>query len=97
MNGNKLAVLDKRLQAIEARHRPRQRIFSMIVQNHMRDDAEIEAYRAEHGVTDDDMLIVRVVIPFEQRPGEAAQTAYQRERRSIGRPISDDPRHGVGD
>ena len=51
----------------------------------MRTEEEIARFRAEHGVTDSDLLIAQVVVPFEIRPGETAKDAYERELRAKAR------------
>ena len=51
---------------------PEQRVFTVLVRNHMRADEEVARFCAEHGVTDSDLLIAQVVVPFETRPGETA-------------------------
>ena len=40
---------------------------------------EIARFCAEHGVTDSDLLIAQILVPFETRPGETAKDAYERE------------------
>ena len=40
---------------------------------------------AEHGVTDSDLLIAQILVPFETRPGETAKDAYERELRAMAR------------
>jgi hypothetical protein len=80
MSRNRIEQLSRRVEALEHRAENRQRrTFQMVVENHMEQDAEIARYRAKHGVTDDDVLVARVVIPYGQRPGETAAAAYQRE------------------
>ena len=49
--------------------------FTVLVRNHMRADEEIARFCAEHGVTDNDLLIAQVLVPFETRPGETAKGA----------------------
>ena len=86
MSRNRIDRLCRRLGALEQRGESRQRrVFQVLVENHMESDAEIARFCAEHGVTDDDTLIVRTFIPHEARPGETAQEAYQRELTSIGK------------
>ena len=66
--------LTRRIEALQAQRKPpEQRIFT--VPNHMRTDEEIARFRAEHGVTDSDLLIAQVLVPFETRPGETAKNA----------------------
>ena len=50
-----------------------------------RTDEEIARFCAEHGVTDSDLLIAQVLVPFETRPGETAKDAYERELRAMAR------------
>ena len=52
---------------------------------------EIARFCAEHGVTDSDLLIAEILVPFETRPGETAKDAYERELRHMAR--NDDPGH----
>jgi hypothetical protein len=54
-------------------------LFTVLVRNHMRTDEEIARFCAEHGVTDSDLLIAQILVPFETRPGETAKDAYERE------------------
>jgi hypothetical protein len=51
----------------------------------MRADEEIARFCAEHGVTDSDLLIAQILVPFEMRPGETAKDAYERELRAMAR------------
>jgi hypothetical protein len=44
----------------------------------------IARFCAEHGVTDSDLLIAQILVPFETRPGETAKDAYERELRQDG-------------
>jgi hypothetical protein len=68
--------LTRRIEALQAQRKPpEQRIFTVLVRNHMRTDEEIARFRAEHGVTDSDLLIAQVLVPFETRPGETAKDA----------------------
>jgi hypothetical protein len=76
--------LSGRTDALVERLRPPGRTFVVYVRNHLNEDEEIAAFRKEHGVTDNDMLIVVVFIPYKRRPGETA--AYERELREAGRP-----------
>ena len=78
--------LMRRVDTLEAERKLAQRerrVFGMIVENHMESGAEIARFQADNGVTDADLIIARVIIPDERRPGETAQEAYERER---GRP-----------
>jgi hypothetical protein len=81
MSRDRINRLSRRVEALGQCASPkRRRVFKVVVDNHMKQDEEIARYRAEHGLTDnDDLLIARIVIPFEQRPGETATEAYQRE------------------
>ena len=49
------------------------------------DLVELARFCAEHGVTDSDLLIAQVLVPFETRPGETAKDAYERELRAMAR------------
>ena len=51
----------------------------------MRTAEEIARFCAEHGVTDSDLLIAQIFVPFETRPGETAKDAYERELRAMAR------------
>jgi hypothetical protein len=62
-----------------------QRVFRVIVTNHMKRDEEVARYCAEHGVTNDDLVLVRVIVPFQTGPHETAAEAYQRELREMAR------------
>jgi len=55
------------------------------VRHFVRADEEIARFCAEHGVTDSDLLIAQVLVPFETRPGETAKDAYERELRAMAR------------
>ena len=37
------------------------------------------------GVTDSDLLIAQILVPFETRPGETPKDAYERELRAMAR------------
>jgi hypothetical protein len=86
--------------ALEAERRPEdeRRVFSMIVENHMKADAEIARFRTDNSVTHADIVIARVIVPHERRSGETAQEAYERELR-VGYSEGDDlmaaTRYGV--
>src|SRR5215831_13423631 len=83
MSRSQIDRLTGRVEALQAqRNPPEQRIFTVLVRNHMRADEEIARFCAEHGVTDSDLLIAQVVVPFETRPGETAKDAYERELRA---------------
>src|SRR5215469_10336326 len=78
--------LTRRIEALQAQRKPpEQRIFTVLVRNHMRTDEEIARFCAEHGVTDSDLLIAQILVPFETRPGETAKDAYERELRAMAR------------
>jgi len=62
-----------------------QRVFRMTVRNHMKRDEEVARFCAEHRVTADDVLTVRVIVPFQTLPGETASEAYARELREGGK------------
>ena len=86
MSRSQINRLTRRIEALQAlRKPPEQRIFTVLVRNHMRADEEIARFCAEHGVTDSDLLIAQVVVPFETRPGETAKDAYERELRAMAR------------
>jgi hypothetical protein len=78
--------LSERTDALVERLRPPARTFVVYVRSHLNEDEEIAAFRKQHAVTDNDMLIVVVYIPYERRPGETAREAYERELREAGRP-----------
>jgi hypothetical protein len=67
----------------ESDHPEPGRFFRVIVKDHRKRDEEVARFRAEHGVTSDDILWVRCIIPYECRPGETAAEAYQRELREM--------------
>jgi hypothetical protein len=78
--------LTRRIEAVEAQRNSRaQRVFTVLVKNHMKRDEEVARYCAEHGVGKDDLVLVQVIIPFETRPGETAKEAYERELRVMAR------------
>src|SRR5262249_20584188 len=86
MSRSRIDRLIRRIETLEAHRKPpEQRSFVMVVRNHMRKDEEIARFCAEHGVTDSDLLIAQVVVPFETRPGETAKDAYERELRAMAR------------
>ena len=54
--------LTRRVDALQAQRKPpEQRVFTVLVRNHMRTDAEIARFCAEHGVTDSDLLIAQIL------------------------------------
>ena len=68
--------LMRRVDTLEAERKLAQRerrVFGMIVENHMESGAEIARFQADNGVTDAGLIIARVIIPYERRPGETAQ------------------------
>jgi hypothetical protein len=73
--------LSERTEALIARLRPPGQIFQMEVENHISADAEIAVFCKQHGVTDNDMVIARIIIPYKKRSGETAREAYERELR----------------
>src|SRR5262249_55933053 len=84
MSRSQIDRLTRRIEALQAQRKPpEQRIFTVLVRNHMRTDEEIARFCAEHGVTDSDLLIAQVLVPFETRPGETAKDAYERELRAM--------------
>src|SRR5215813_9477001 len=86
MSRSQIDRLTGRIEALQAQRKPpEQRIFTVLVRNHMRADEEIARFCAEHGVTDSDLLIAQVVVRFETRPGETAKDAYERELRAMAR------------
>ena len=80
---NQIERLTRRIDAMESRLMPKRvpRTFRMIVENHLEADDEIARFCA----ASDDLLIARVMVPHEIRPGETASEAYQRELASIGK------------
>jgi hypothetical protein len=78
---NRIERLERK-HALGERPWPR-RALALVVEDHRQAKAEIERFCAEHGVSDEDLLCVRVIVPFEQRPGETAREAYEREMREI--------------
>src|SRR6516164_5216234 len=86
MSRSQIDRLTRRIEALQAQRKPpEQRVFTVLVTNHMRTDEEIARFCAEHGVTDSDLLIAQVLVPFETRPGETAKDAYERELRAMAR------------
>jgi|SRR5262245_27990597 len=84
MSRNVIDRLTRRVEAVEAQRKARaQRFFRMVVRDHRRRDEEVARFRAEHGVTSDDILWVRCIVPYGCRPGETAAEAYQRELREM--------------
>jgi hypothetical protein len=108
MSRSQIDRLTRRIEALQAQRKPpEQRIFTVLVRNHMRTDEEIARFCAEHGVTDSDLLIAQILVPFETRPGETAKDAYELEgasRHSRGADLSpkriirmDEPSTSAGD
>jgi hypothetical protein len=85
MSRSQIDRLTRRIEALQAQRKPppERRIFTVLIRNHMRTDEEIARFCAEHGVTDSDLLIARILVPFETRPGETAKDAYERELRAM--------------
>jgi hypothetical protein len=87
----KIDQLSRRIEAVEAQRKPRtQRVFTVLVENHMRRDEEVARFCAEHGVGKDDLVLVQILVPYEQRSGETAKQAYERELREM----AGNDRHG---
>jgi hypothetical protein len=83
---NQIDRLTRRVDALEAQRKPRaQRVFTVLVENHMKRDQHLARFCAENGVTEHDLLIVTTLVPFETRPGETAKEAYERELRTMAR------------
>jgi len=62
MSRSQIDRLTRRIEALQAQRKPpEQRIFTVLVRNHMRTDAEIARFCAEHGVTDSDLLIAQIL------------------------------------
>ena len=84
MSRSQIDRLTRRIEALQAQRKPpEQSFFTVLVRNHMRSDEEIARFCAEHGVTDSDLLIAQILVPFETRPGETAKDAYERELRAM--------------
>jgi len=84
MSRTQIDRLIRRIEALQAQRKPpAQRIFTVLVRNYIRTDEEIARFCAEHGVTDSDLLIAQILVPFETRPGETAKDAYERELRAL--------------
>jgi hypothetical protein len=80
MSRSQIDRLTRRIEALEGERKSRaQRVFTVLVRNHMRRDEEVARFRAEHGVTGDDLLIAQVIVPFQTLAHETAAAAYQRE------------------
>ena len=63
--------LSERTEAVIARLRPPGRIFHLEdVQNYRNADAEFAAFRKQRGLTDDDVVIARCIVPWEDRPAD---------------------------
>ena len=69
MSRNQIDRLTRRIDAMESRRMPKRtpRTFRMIVENHLNADDEIARFRADNGVTDDDLLVARVIVPTANR------------------------------
>ena len=62
MSRSQIDRLTGRIEALQAQRKPpEQRIFTVLVRNHMRADEEIARFCAEHGVTDSDLLIAQIL------------------------------------
>jgi hypothetical protein len=84
MSRSQIDRLTRRIEALEGERKSRaQRVFTVLVRNHMRRDEEVARFRAEHGVTGDDLLIAQVIVPFQTLAHETAAAAYQRELRDM--------------
>jgi hypothetical protein len=84
MSRSQIDRLTRRIEALEGERKSRaQRVFTVLVRNHMRRDEEVAQFRAEHGVTGDDLLIAQVIVPFQTLAHETAAEAYQRELRDM--------------
>jgi hypothetical protein len=59
--------LSSRTEALVERLRPPSRRFSMRIENHRNTEAELAAFRKEHGVTENDILFVQRIIRWEDR------------------------------
>src|SRR6516162_3861460 len=86
MSRSQIDRLTGRIEALQAQRKPpEQRGLTVLGRNHMRADEELARFCAEHGVTDSDLLIAQILVPFETRPGETAKDAYERELRAMAR------------
>src|SRR5262249_54147484 len=64
MSRSQIDRLTRRIEALQAQRKPpEQRIFTVLVRNHMRTDEELARFCAEHGVTDSDLLIAQILVP----------------------------------
>ena len=62
MSRSQIDRLTRRIEALQAQRKPpEQRVFTVLVTNHMRTDEEIARFCAEHGVTDSDLLIAQIL------------------------------------
>ena len=77
-------AMDSRLRKLESVAPPARpaRTFRMIIDSGSDREAEIARFRTENGVMDEDLLIVRVIVPYEQRANETAVEAYEREMKA---------------
>jgi hypothetical protein len=67
MSRSQIDRLTRRIEALQAQRKPpEQRIFTVLVRNHMRTDEELARFCAEHGVTEGraDMLCPTFVSGF---------------------------------
>src|SRR5215467_13136623 len=94
MSRSQIDRLTRRIEALQAQRKPpsERRIFTVLIRNHMRTDEEVARFCAEHGVTDSDLLIAQILVPFETRPGETAKDTYERELRAMARNVARDAR-----
>jgi hypothetical protein len=57
MSRSQIDRLTRRIEALQTQRKPlAQRIFTVLVRNHMRTAEEIARFCAEHGVTDSDLF-----------------------------------------
>ena len=77
-------AMDSRLRKLESVAHPTgpARCFRVIIDGNSDREAEIARFKAENGVTDEDSLIVRLIVPFQQRANETAAEAYEREMKA---------------
>jgi hypothetical protein len=86
MSRSEIDRLTRRIEALEAQRKfRRQRVFTILIENHMKRDQELARFRAEHGVSESDVVTVQTLIPYEQRAGETAKESYERELASIAK------------
>src|SRR5262244_1662267 len=88
MSRSQIDRLTGRIEALQAQRKPpEQRIFTVLVRNHMRTDEEIARFCAEHGVTDSDHAIPDTsahaaawlrLCPSQRRPRHTGATGLAR-------------------